>query len=670
MLASEIFAGPIVRRAQTDMIAIWVATTKRFDLLFTVRPVGAPAWTGQSTDWTRIRVFEDLWINLGLVVPLAGKFSASTLFEYSIGVVTDDVADHAPFAKIVKEDQLSYDGLELPTFFLQGPNDKLNAIYASCRKFFDDAGGDDLRDAMAYADELIASGPKNLAVRPAILCLTGDQIYADDVDDVTFDVVQKVAKSLEHADVEHLPQRLVLPGKGQRQSFLEKNARFTSGAAANHVITFAEYVAMYGLAWMPRLWPSSTGDKKIDAYLRDLPKIRRLLANTPTYMIFDDHDVTDDWNFSVEWIKNVNATPLGRRVIVNALHAFWLFQGWGNDPDRERSILPGMIEANDARLTDMKKIELLYDTKSAGNGWEFFTPTYPFIYFLDTRTQRGYRDDFTRSDGGAPAFLKSIAAWKLTLARLTPLLRRQGTRYPLVLVAPAPVWGYDTIDALQREVSNVVGPYTYDQEGWATNRSHLLTFLLLCGNADVVILSGDVHYAHTSTAHFNVFDSAFYRLSLLRLPGVQSPKQGSGNVPTYHFLYRSRFIQLTASAAKNFASGFLGVVAALSGEHGHIIDELTRVRTGFLRNEELRIRQTDLDSGGPLITADPKAVRPICGIWQRVNDATNTPYNGRHNVGYVTLNGRRVDNAFLVNGRPVGQRSWDFAVSTTWEPKP
>jgi phosphodiesterase/alkaline phosphatase D-like protein len=57
-----------------------------------------------------------------------------------------------------------------------------------------------------------------------------------------------------------------------------------------------------------------------------------VLANVPTYMIFDDHDVTDDWNLTARWRHRVHASPAGRRIVANALAAYWAFQGWGNDP--------------------------------------------------------------------------------------------------------------------------------------------------------------------------------------------------------------------------------------------------------------------------------------------------------------------------------------------------
>jgi hypothetical protein len=76
-------------------------------------------------------------------------------------------------------------------------------------------------------------------------------------------------------------------------------------------------------------------------------KVRRALANVPTYMIFDDHDVTDDWNLNPEWYRRVYSTeagrppPLGRQVVRNALASYAVFQDWGNDLARYTNGTPG-----------------------------------------------------------------------------------------------------------------------------------------------------------------------------------------------------------------------------------------------------------------------------------------------------------------------------------------
>lgn len=67
-------------------------------------------------------------------------------------------------------------------------------------------------------------------------------------------------------------------------------------------------------------------------FIKGLPRVRRALANIPSYMIFDDHEISDDWNFSQIWKDRVTTSPLGRTILRNGLMAYTLFQGWGNDP--------------------------------------------------------------------------------------------------------------------------------------------------------------------------------------------------------------------------------------------------------------------------------------------------------------------------------------------------
>jgi hypothetical protein len=60
---------------------------------------------------------------------------------------------------------------------------------------------------------------------------------------------------------------------------------------------------------------------------------RRVMANTATYMLCDDHEITDDWNLDQEWEDATKKNPMARRIIANGLAAYWGFQAWGNDPD-------------------------------------------------------------------------------------------------------------------------------------------------------------------------------------------------------------------------------------------------------------------------------------------------------------------------------------------------
>ncbi len=66
----------------------------------------------------------------------------------------------------------------------------------------------------------------------------------------------------------------------------------------HEVADFEEYTRLYREAWSD-------------------PDIRWLLATVPSTMIFDDHDVHDDWNISEAWVRDMRAT----RLVGGAHHA-------------------------------------------------------------------------------------------------------------------------------------------------------------------------------------------------------------------------------------------------------------------------------------------------------------------------------------------------------------
>lgn len=67
---------------------------------------------------------------------------------------------------------------------------------------------------------------------------------------------------------------------------------------------------------------------------KGLGKVRRALANISTYMIFDDHEVTDDWNLNPDWRDRVFTSNLGKAIVRNGMMSYALFQDWGNKPHK------------------------------------------------------------------------------------------------------------------------------------------------------------------------------------------------------------------------------------------------------------------------------------------------------------------------------------------------
>jgi phosphodiesterase/alkaline phosphatase D-like protein len=74
---------------------------------------------------------------------------------------------------------------------------------------------------------------------------------------------------------------------------------------------YQEYAHLYRLAWSD-------------------PANRWLLSTLPSAMIFDDHDIRDDWNTSHDWRKDMEATDWWHERVVAGLGSYWVYQHLGN----------------------------------------------------------------------------------------------------------------------------------------------------------------------------------------------------------------------------------------------------------------------------------------------------------------------------------------------------
>lgn len=120
----------------------------------------------------------------------------------------------------------------------------------------------------------------------------------------------------------------------------------------------------------------------IQAFADNLGQVARVMAHLPCLMIFDDHDITDDWNLSAQWEESAYGHPFSRRIIGNALLGYLLCQAWGNDPDACKALI-GRCQALGSQPQDELIGELL-----RFQGWQFSLPSNPPLLVLDTRTRR------------------------------------------------------------------------------------------------------------------------------------------------------------------------------------------------------------------------------------------------------------------------------------------
>ncbi|MEN8239624.1 MAG: hypothetical protein ABFR53_10520, partial [Actinomycetota bacterium] len=283
-----ILAGPIVRRVEPRLVAIWVALSSKASVKVSVwqqhqfatntpgevESGDAPWATGERDT---LRVGESLHIALVTISaeqPLPA-LAPGTIYAYDVEVDVAGQVTNLKSAGLLRDEPgdsdkdatppqlaLGYTLDRLPSFVTSpGSLNDLVLAHASCRKTT--APG---HDAMAYLDEVIETNLAVPTLRPHQLFLTGDQIYADTLAMVLLPVLNDAggemfgrfetlpvvkdgdtAVSEVEGTIENFPTE-------RRRKLVQDVANFTTGSGANHLLTLAEYCAMYVAAWSPAVW--------------------------------------------------------------------------------------------------------------------------------------------------------------------------------------------------------------------------------------------------------------------------------------------------------------------------------------------------------------------------------------------------------------------------------
>jgi hypothetical protein len=497
----------------------------------------------------------------------------------------------------------------LPTLYIPaGKNSSfLNILYGSCRKLHGDDG-----DSLLIGDKLLASSISDLKNRPSSLFLIGDQIYADDVAGPLIGYLGRLSNDLLgwREIVDGIDKNLEDIPIGGRKEIVSSEAQFSSEVSYNHLLGFGEFAAMYLVSWNPLIWPKEfnphlgelhhtteskqkyeTELKDLEESRKDLRKIRRLLANVPTYMICDDHEITDDWNIDRKWGDSVRNSTSGSQIIANGLVAYWAFQAWGNDP---HSFDDDFIETIKLYLDLKKQKSLFHFDKTfkisnlcgdrVDNGinktqivedriwdikkWTYIAPTYPLSIFLDCRTQR----EFVNPDG--PPVLLNDEVLEYIKSEVYNSGYKRGD--PLIIVSPTPVFGFEHAESVQRFLTSISGTYKWDLETWRSNEAGFIKFLAFVSNTFspdyCIILSGDVHYAFTMKARFDLFTAGYHT--------KQFDFDLGNNIPILSSL---SFAQLTASPLRsNSLKKRKLAIIILNLVHKIIITRKVSSRIGFL----------------------------------------------------------------------------------------
>ena len=299
---------------------------------------------------------------------------------------------------------------------------------------------------------------------PDLMLLIGDQVYADDVGPAT-------------------------------RPFIAAR-RDPARPPGYQVADFAEYCFLYREAWSE-------------------PAVRWLLSVIPTAMIFDDHDVHDDWNISAAWRRDYQAKPWWEARIRGAYMSYWIYQHLGNMSPEElakNELWRQVREPGDAAAV-LGDFAVQADQRAEGIHWSF-RRSLPGVrvVVIDSRSGR-VLEDGTRLVVGEAEWqwvTESVSGdWNhVVLATSLPLLLPQGIHdleaWNEAVCGGA--WGQRSARAGERLRRAV------DLEHWAAfGRSfgkfeRLLTDLAsgTYGRppASVTVISGDIHHSYLATVDF------------------------------------------------------------------------------------------------------------------------------------------------------------------------
>jgi hypothetical protein len=131
-------------------------------------------------------------------------------------------------------------------------------------------------DALRALALALASGTEEW---PDLVAFLGDQVYAD------------------------------LTSKAMQEFILGR--RRLDEPPGEEIKDYEEYAHLYWLAWND-------------------PANRWLLSTLPSCMIFDDHDIRDDWNTSWTWHERMNRTSWWHERLMGGLSSYWVYQHIGN----------------------------------------------------------------------------------------------------------------------------------------------------------------------------------------------------------------------------------------------------------------------------------------------------------------------------------------------------
>lgn len=443
--------GPLVRAVTGTSAVLWVECTQPCTVIITALAENGSA--EQETTPLHAQMHTITVSNHYYAAPELRNLQPATWYRYHITIqVADGTTSEVSTALLQCFRTLADTPTTMP----------LRLAYGSCRK----PGSPEVDALSLFGSWLTSHIEQRDELWPSVLLLIGDQIYAD-----------QPSEEL----LQHYPQLV------------------------NGATTFEEFTLCYQHAWM-----HDTGT-------------RQALALIPSSMIFDDHEVYNNWNTSTTW-RAEELRDGKEALLVDALVAYWVYQGWGNIYHQHAAQHPLLTIMQDAERTGEDAFSALYACirqevyAQRELPWHYQIPTIPPIFVANARTNRSAVFSNKPDEIFAPM---QIMGQQQISDLYNWMLVNNSNASLLVSSVPAllpPVIGFAEYLMGVRPFAHSIAPLhksglllarlqhkiaiklSFDHWPLYSQSWHALVHLLDKRKADVLLLSGDVHFSYTLEA--------------------------------------------------------------------------------------------------------------------------------------------------------------------------
>ena len=206
----------------------------------------------------------------------------------------------------------------------------------------------------------------------------------DHEDGFEVDALWVLAEQMRGDEWERWPDQLFLLGD---QVYVDEGSprtrariaerRGTETPPGDEVTDFEEYAWLYEESWQE-------------------PMIRWLFSTVSVSMLWDDHDMSDDWNISHSWLREMRQRSWWHRRAVGCVMSYWIYQHLGNlsPTELEANEVYAAVRGNQHGGAELRGWAERINSTAAGTRWSFcrdFGRTR--AVFVDSRAGRVLEED-------------------------------------------------------------------------------------------------------------------------------------------------------------------------------------------------------------------------------------------------------------------------------------